>query len=72
VQRGGFRCERDASEALQRALERLRRELRVSRSLTLAELVEEYLAQHDAEPATIAKLHWLLGKAVAVFGELRS
>jgi hypothetical protein len=54
VQRGGFASERDASEALERALERLRRERRVSRSLTLAELVEEYLAQHDAEPVTIA------------------
>jgi hypothetical protein len=71
VQRGGFICERDASEALERALERLRCELRVSRSVTLAELVEEYLAQHDAEPVTIAKLRWLLGKAVANFGELR-
>jgi integrase len=39
--------------------------------VTLAELVEEYLAQHDAEPVTIAKLRWLLGKAIAVFGELR-
>jgi integrase len=71
VQRGGFASERDASEALERALERLRRDRRVSRSLTLAELVEEYLAQHDAEPVTIAKLRWLLGKAIAVFGELR-
>lgn len=71
VQRGGFASERDAAEALERALERLRRELRVSRSLTLADLVEEYLAQHDAEPVTIAKLRWLLGKAIAVFGELR-
>jgi integrase len=28
-----------------------------------------YLAQHDVEPVTIEKLRWLLGKAVAVFGE---
>jgi len=69
VQRGGFASERDAAEALQRELERLRRERRVSRSLTLAELVEVYLAQHDVEPVTIEKLRWLLGKAVAVFGE---
>ena len=41
----------------------------MSRSLTLAELVEVYLAQHDVEPVTIEKLRWLLGKAVAVFGE---
>ena len=69
VQRGGFACERDAAEALERELERLRRERRVSRSLTVAELVEAYLAQHDVEQVTIEKLRWLLGKAVAVFGE---
>jgi integrase len=68
VQRGGFASERDAAQALERELERLRRERRVSRSLTLAELVEVYLAQHDVEPVTIEKLRWLLAKAVAVFG----
>lgn len=71
VQRGGFASERDAAEALERALERLRREQRVSRSLTLAELVEEYLAQHDVQPVTIRKLRWLLGKSIAVFGDRR-
>jgi integrase len=69
VQRGGFASERDAAEALERELERLRRERRVSRSLSLAELVEVYLAQHDVEQVMIEKLRWLLGKAVAVFGE---
>jgi hypothetical protein len=69
VQRGGFASERDAADALERELEQLRRERRVSRSLTLAELVDAYLAQHDVEPVTIEKLRWLLGKAVAVFGE---
>jgi hypothetical protein len=69
VQRGGFESERDAAEALARELERLRRERRVSGSLTLAELVEVYLVQHDVEPVTIEKLRWLLGKAVAAFGE---
>src|SRR5215204_3227842 len=69
VQRGGFASERDAAEALERKLERLRREQRVARSLTLAELVEAYLAQHDVDPVTIEKLRWLLGKAVAVFGD---
>jgi hypothetical protein len=38
IQRGGFASERDAAEALERELERLRRERRVSRSLTVAEL----------------------------------
>lgn len=69
VQRGGFASERDAAEALERELERLRRERRVSRSLTVSELLEAYLAQHDVERVTIEKLRWLLGKAVAVFGE---
>src|SRR6266511_3554377 len=69
VQRGGFSSERDAAEALERELERLRRERRVSRSLTVAQLVEVYLAQHDVEPVALEKLRWLLGKAVAVFGE---
>jgi hypothetical protein len=69
VQRGGFASERDAAEALERELERLRREQRISGSLTLAELVDTYLAQHDVEPVTIEKLRWLLGKAVGVFGD---
>jgi integrase len=69
VQRGGFASEQDAVDALERDLERLRREQRVSRSLTVAELVEAYLEQHDVDPVTIEKLRWLLGKAVAVFGD---
>jgi hypothetical protein len=69
VQRGGFASERDAAEALERELERLRRERQVARSLTLAELVKAYLEQHDVEPVTIEKLRWLLGKAVTTFGE---
>src|SRR6266516_3649000 len=69
VQRGGFATEQDARDALDRELECLRRERRISRSLTLAELVEAYLAQHDVQPVTIEKLRYLLGKATAVFGE---
>jgi hypothetical protein len=37
----------------------------------LAELVEEYLQVHQAAPATIEKLRWLLAKATAAFGEVR-
>jgi hypothetical protein len=37
---------------LGRERERLRRQRRVSRSLTVAELVEAYLAQHDVEQVT--------------------
>src|SRR5215204_2480938 len=68
VQRGGFASEQDARDALERELERLRRE-RISRSLTLSELVDVYLAQHDVQPVTIEKLRYLLSKATAVFGE---
>jgi hypothetical protein len=71
VQRGGFASERDASDALERALDRVRREQRIPRSLTFAELVEVYLAQHDVQPVTTEKLRWLLSKAIAVFGDRR-
>ena len=71
VQRGGFASEQDAADALQRELDRVRRERRISRSLTLAELVEIYLAQHDVQLVTIEKLRYLLGKAIAVFGDRR-
>jgi hypothetical protein len=71
VQRGGFQSEQDAGEALERALERLRRANGTASTVTLALLVEEYLVQHDAQPETIAKLRWLLAKAVAEFGDRR-
>src|SRR4051812_967477 len=70
-ERGGFQSERDAGEALERALERLRRANGTATTLTLARLVKEYLAQHDAQPETVAKLRWLLAKAVAEFGDRR-
>src|SRR5256886_15029980 len=69
IQRGGFASEQDAREAIERELERLRRERRIARRLTLAELVETYLAQHDVQPVTIEKLRYLLSKATAVFGD---
>ena len=68
---GGFASERDASGPLERALERLRREQGCGSALTLAELVAEYLAQHDGEPETIEKLRWLLTKPVKAFGTRR-
>jgi integrase len=71
VQRGGFLSECDAAEALERALERLRRANGTASSATLAEVVDEYLAQHDAQAETIEKLRWLLAKAVRVFGDRR-
>lgn len=71
IQRGGFVSERDATEALERALEQLRRANGKASALTLAQLVDEYLAQHDAQPETIEKLRWLLGKSVRAFGGQR-
>jgi integrase len=69
VQRGGFRSEEDARAALNRALEMLRRESGVARRPTLAEFVDEYLAQHEVSPVTLAKLHFLLSRAVQAFGD---
>src|SRR5215211_6549946 len=40
-------------------------------TITLGELVDEYLEMHQAEQVTIAKLRWLLGKATAAFGDVR-
>jgi len=71
VQRGGFGSEQDARESLERALERVRRANGTGTTLTLAGLVDEYLAQHDAQPETIEKLRWLLSKAVSEFGNQR-
>jgi integrase len=71
VQRGGFASEQAAAEALERVLEQLRREQGLVASPTLAEFVEVYLAQHEGEPETTAKLRWLLQKAVRTFGERR-
>jgi integrase len=71
VQRGGFTTEEAAAEALERALDHLRREQGLTEAPTLAELVKLYLAQHDGEPETTEKLRWLLAKSVHVFGDQR-
>jgi integrase len=71
VQRGGFESEQAAVEALERALERLRREQGLVQAPRLSELVDVYLAQHDGEPETVEKLRWLLAKAVRSFGHRR-
>ncbi len=71
VQRGGFATEQAAVEALERALERLRRERGLVETPTLAEFVDIYLSQHGGEPETVDKLRWLLAKSVRVFGDRR-
>jgi hypothetical protein len=67
---GGFATRADAKRALQKVVERLGPAGRGA-SMTLGDLVEEYLEMHQAEPVTIAKLRWLLGKATAVLSEVR-
>ncbi len=67
---GGFVSGADAPKALEKVLERLGPGGRAA-TITLAELVDEYLEMHQAERVTIAKLRWLLGKATAVLGETR-
>src|SRR5215204_3663694 len=69
VQSGGFASEQAAAEALERTLERMRREQGLVETPTLVEFVDVYLAQHEGEPETVEKLRWLLAKAVRVFGE---
>src|SRR5919197_779909 len=68
---GGFASQGEALEALKVALERLHRRNGRAAQITLSELVEEYLGQHEAEPRTIAKLRWLLAKATRAFGDRR-
>ena len=67
IQRGGYLTADDAREALQQALTATRRRKGRIR-VTLADLAEEYLAQHDGQPETTAKLRWLLTKSTATFG----
>jgi len=69
AQRSGFTSKQAATDALERALERLRREQGLAETPTLSELVDMYLAQHDVEPETLEKLEWLLSKATRSFGE---
>ncbi len=68
---GGFASQGEALQALKIALERLHRRNGRLAKITLSELVEECLAQHEAAPRTIAKLRWLLVKVTRAFGDRR-
>jgi integrase len=68
VQCGGFRTKADARVALERVLEKQRRRHGLGRRPTLAEFVDEYLAQHEVSPVTLARLRFLLDRAVHAFG----
>jgi len=67
---GGFASRAEAQKALAKALARLGPNGRAV-TITLGELVDDYLDLHQAERVTIAKLRWLLGKATAVLGDKR-
>lgn len=69
IQCGGFSSRQAAAEALQRALARVRHQQARGDTPTLTELVDVYLAQHEAEPETLEKLAYLLGKATRAFGQ---
>ena len=66
---GGFASRAEAQKALRKALDRIGPGR--GGAITFAELVEEYLELHQAEPVTIAKLRWLLGKATNALGAKR-
>ena len=67
---GGFASRAEAQKALRKALDRVGPGR--GGAITLAELVEEYLELHQAEPVTIAKLRWLLCKARSARSESRT
>ena len=66
---GGFASRAESQKALQKALDRVGPGR--GGAITLTEFVEDYLELHQAEPVTIAKLRWLLGKATSTLGEKR-
>ena len=66
---GVFATRAEAQKALRKPLDRIGPGR--SGTATLAELIDEYLELHQAEPVTMAKLHWLLGKATSGLGEVR-
>jgi integrase len=70
-QRGGFATRSEAQDALNRVLDELGRGRGLLARITFAELAEKYLAQHEVDPVTLAKLRWLLSKSVAALGGRR-
>jgi integrase len=70
-QRDGFKTKGDASDALERELEQIRRGPLARRDLTVRELVDEFLAQHAAEANTTATLRTRLNHATGAFGDVQ-
>jgi len=69
---GGFKSKTEAGQALASALDRARLgPLAAARQdWTVTELVDRYLEQHQAAPATIARLTFMLKKSEAAFGDV--
>ena len=67
---GGFRTKSEARAVLDEQLRRMRLGGLYREDVTLAELVDRYLAQHQADPATIKKLASDLRQAVRAFGDV--
>jgi len=67
---GGFATRSEAQRALRKVLDRLGPGGGAA-TMTLNDLVGEYLRAHQAAPVTVAKLRWLLGKATATLGDTR-
>jgi integrase len=67
----GWKTRREASAALDHALDGVRLGPLARRDLTLQELVDEYLAQHIAEQNTIRTLTARIKYATAAFGDVR-
>jgi integrase len=67
---GGFATRTEAQCALRKVLDRIGPGGGAA-TMTLNDLVSEYLYVHQAAPVTMAKLRWLLGKATATLGDTR-
>jgi integrase len=67
----GFRTKREAAAALEVELTRVRLGGLYREELRLSELVERFLAQHEADEATIRKLRSQLRQATRAFGDVK-
>ena len=67
---GGFATGAEAHRALRKTLDRIGLGEGAA-TMTLRDLVDEYLRVYQAAPVTVAKLRWLLGKATATLGDIR-
>jgi integrase len=68
---GGYRTKGEASDALERVLDRVRLGPHARRDLTVQELVDEFLDQYVAEENTLATLKARLKYLTKTFGDVR-